>query len=40
MERTLKELVQMYPLVPIEQIEKDMAEIQRSCSEIRNQEWF
>ncbi len=36
LERTLEELIQLYPLVPIAEIQTDMAEIQENCPEMRN----
>jgi len=38
LERTLEELIQIYPLVPIAQIQADMDEIRENCPEMRNQE--
>lgn len=32
LERTLEELIQFYPLVPVAQIEADMAEIRENSS--------
>lgn len=36
LERSLEELTQMYPLVPIAQIKADMVEIHENCPEMRN----
>ncbi len=36
LERTLEELIQFYPLVPVAQIEADMTEIRENCPEMRN----
>lgn len=36
LERTLEDLIRLYPLVPVAQIEADMAEIRENCPEMRN----
>ncbi|HEY8271127.1 MAG TPA: hypothetical protein VIG33_09595 [Pseudobdellovibrionaceae bacterium] len=36
LERTLEEMIQLFPLVPIAQIESDMVEIQENCPEMGN----
>lgn len=36
LERTLEELIQLYPLAPITQIEGDMVEIHENCPEMGN----
>ncbi len=36
LERTFEELIRLYPLIPVQQIEADMAEIREICPEMRN----
>jgi hypothetical protein len=36
LERSLEELIQVYPLIPVAQIKTDMAEIHENCPETRN----
>ena len=36
LDRTLEELILLYPLVPLAQIRADMAEILENCPEMRN----
>jgi hypothetical protein len=38
LERTFEELIRLYPLIPVQQIEADMAEIREIRPEMRNQE--
>ena len=36
LERSLEELIRLYPYVPIVQIETDITEIHKNCPEIRD----